>query len=239
MYNHYLMIPLRDTTRSPGFPYANTALIITNVLIFLYIYLIGNYMELFIFRYGLIPANVFSSAAEIEPAGRVYPFITSMFLHGGWLHLIGNMLFLYIFGDNVEGRMGHFRYLAFYIVCGFIAAMFQFVTNIHSVIPMVGASGAISGVLGAYITFYPRSRILTLVPVFFFIQFIHIPAAVFIFIWFIIQFLSGLGTLNAPKESGGVAFWAHIGGFVAGLLLARFFDRKPYLREASTGGYFH
>jgi len=104
---------------------------------------------------------------------------------------------------------------------------------------MVGASGAISGVLGAYMTFYPRSRILTLVPVFFFIQFIHIPAAVFIFVWFIIQFLSGLGTLSAPKETGGVAFWAHIGGFVAGLLLARFFDRKPILREASTGGYYH
>ena len=239
MYNHYLMIPLRDTTRSPGFPYINTALIIANVIIFLYSFAIGSYMDLFIFRYGLTPANVFSSAPGIGLTDRVYPFFTSMFLHGGWLHLIGNMLFLYIFGDNVEGRMGHLRYLVFYIVCGLIAALFQFVTNIHSAIPMVGASGAISGVLGAYMTFYPRSRILTLVPVFFFIQFIHIPAAVFIFIWFIIQFLSGLGTLNSPKESGGVAFWAHIGGFVAGLLLARFFDKKPYLREASTGGYFH
>ena len=226
-------------TKSPGFPYVNAALITTNALIFLYSYLTANYTDLFIIRYGLIPANVFSSFEDASLADRVYPFFTSMFLHGGWLHLIGNMLFLYIFGDNVEGRMGHFRYLAFYIVCGLIAALFQFVTNIHSVIPMVGASGAISGVLGAYMTFYPRSRILTLVPVFFFIQFIHIPAAVFIFIWFIIQFLSGLGTLSAPKETGGVAFWAHIGGFVAGLLLARFFDRKPYLREASTGGYYH
>lgn len=226
-------------TRSPGFPYVNAALIITNVLIFLYSYSIGNYMDLLIFRYGLIPANVFSSYPDASLTDRVYPFFTSMFLHGGWLHLIGNMLFLYIFGDNVEGRMGHFRYLVFYVVCGLLAALFQFVTNIHSVIPMVGASGAISGVLGAYMTFYPRSRILTLVPVFFFIQFIHIPAAVFIFVWFIIQFLSGLGTLSAPKETGGVAFWAHIGGFVAGLLLARFFDRKPYLREASTGGFYH
>lgn len=226
-------------TRSPGFPYVNAALIITNALIFLYGYSIGNYMDHFIFRYGLIPANVFSPYPDASLTDRVYPFLTSMFLHGGWLHLIGNMLFLYIFGDNVEGRMGHFRYLVFYIVCGLLAALFQFVTNIHSVIPMVGASGAISGVLGAYMTFYPRSRILTLVPVFFFIQFIHIPAAVFIFVWFIIQFLSGLGTLSAPKETGGVAFWAHIGGFVAGLLLARFFDRKPYLREASTGGYYH
>ncbi|HET7289261.1 MAG TPA: rhomboid family intramembrane serine protease, partial [Thermodesulfobacteriota bacterium] len=105
------MIPLRDTTRSPGFPYVNTALIITNVLIFLYGYLLGNYMDLFIFRYGLIPANVFSSYTDADLADRIYPFLTSMFLHGGWLHLIGNMLFLYIFGDNVEGRMGHFRYL--------------------------------------------------------------------------------------------------------------------------------
>ena len=239
MYNHYLMIPLRDMTKSPVFPYVNTALIIVNVLVFLYSYSIGDYMNLFILRYGLIPAKVFSSVPDIATAERVYPFFTSMFLHGGWLHLIGNMLFLYIFGDNVEGRMGHFRYLVFYLVCGLIAALFQFVTNIHSIIPMVGASGAISGVLGAYITFYPRSRILTLVPIFFFIQFIHIPAAVFIFVWFIIQFLSGLGSLNAPKESGGVAFWAHIGGFVAGLLLARFFDKNPYLRQASTGGYYH
>lgn len=233
------MIPLRDTTKSPGFPYVNIILIVVNVLIFLYGYSIGEYVNAFIFRYGLIPANVFSASHDTDIADRIYPFLTSMFLHGGWLHLIGNMLFLYIFGDNVEGRMGHFRYLVFYIVCGLIAALFQFVTNIHSIIPMVGASGAISGVLGAYMTFYPRSKILTLVPIFFFIQFIHIPAAVFIFVWFLIQFLSGLGTLNVPKETGGIAFWAHIGGFVAGLMLARFFDRRPYARGAPTGRYFH
>lgn len=233
------MIPLRDTTRSPGFPYVNIILIVLNVLIFLYGYSIGEYVNVFISRYGLIPANVFSASHDTDLTDRIYPFMTSMFLHGGWLHLIGNMLFLYIFGDNVEGRMGHFRYLVFYIVCGLIAALFQFVTNIHSIIPMVGASGAISGVLGAYMTFYPKSKILTLVPIFFFIQFIHIPAAVFIFVWFLIQFLSGLGTLTAPKETGGVAFWAHIGGFVAGLMLARFFDRRPYTREAPTGRYFH
>jgi len=233
------MIPLRDTTKSPGFPYVNIILIVVNVLIFLYGYSIGEYVNVFIFRYGLIPANVFSASPDTDLTDRIYPFVTSMFLHGGWLHLIGNMLFLYIFGDNVEGRMGHFRYLVFYIVCGLAAALFQFVTNIHSIIPMVGASGAISGVLGAYMTFYPRSKILTLVPIFFFVQFIHIPAAVFIFVWFLIQFLSGLGTLNVPKETGGVAFWAHIGGFVAGLILARFFDRRPYAREARTGRYLH
>ncbi len=231
------MIPLRDTTTTPGIPFVNITLIAVCILIFLYEYSLGTGVNAFINAYGLIPAKVF--APGFSAGERIYPFFSSMFLHGGWLHLIGNMLFLYIFGDNVEGRMGHMRYLAFYLVCGFAAAAMQFVTNVHSVIPMVGASGAISGVLGAYITLFPKSRILTLVPIFFFIQLIHIPAAVFIFIWFIIQFLSGLGTLNAPKESGGIAFWAHIGGFVAGLLLARFFDRKPYLREASTSGYFH
>ena len=233
------MIPLRDTTKSPGFPYINIAFIVLNVLIFLYEYSVGENMNPLIFRYGLIPANVFSSLPDTALTDRLYPFLTSMFLHGGWLHLIGNMLFLYIFGDNVEGRMGHIRYLVFYIACGLAAALFQFVTNIHSVIPMVGASGAISGVLGAYMIFYPGSKILTLVPIFFFVQFIHIPAAIFIFVWFIIQFLSGLGTLNIPKETGGVAFWAHIGGFVAGLLLARHFDRRRYIPRAPTHGYYN
>lgn len=233
------MIPLRDTTKSPGFPYVNITLIVLNVLIFLYEYTLGENMNVFIFRWGLIPVNVFSSSPDMTITDRFYPFLTSMFLHAGWLHLIGNMLFLYIFGDNVEGRVGHIKYLIFYIICGLAAAVFQFMTNTHSVIPMVGASGAISGILGAYITFYPRSRILTLVPVFFFIQLIHIPAAVFILIWFLIQFLSGLGTLNIPKETGGVAFWAHVGGFVAGLILARFFDRSRYLLGASTQRYHH
>jgi membrane associated rhomboid family serine protease len=232
------MIPLRDTTKSPGFPYVNAALIALNALIFLYEFALGEGMTTFIIRYGLIPVNVFSSSSNITITERLYPFLTSMFIHAGWLHLIGNMLFLYIFGDNVEGRMGHFKYLIFYIVCGIAAASFQFITNTHSVIPMIGASGAISGVLGAYITFYPRSKILTLVPIFFLIQLVNIPASVFIIIWFLIQFMSGLGTLNLPRETGGVAFWAHIGGFVSGLVLARFFDRRRYLMGTTTERYF-
>ncbi len=240
VYNFRLvMIPLRDTTRSPGFPFVNTTLIAICVLIFLYEASLGQNIIVFIYKFGLIPANVISSTNGEGFNDRIYPFFSSMFLHGGWLHLIGNMLFLYIFGDNVEGRMGHLRYLLFYIVCGFAAAVLQFVTNIHSFIPMVGASGAISGVLGAYITLFPRSRILTLIPIFFLIQLIHIPAAVFIFIWFIIQFLSGLGTLSVTRETGGVAFWAHVGGFVAGLILVRFFVKKQYrVGEASRKHYY-
>jgi rhomboid family protein len=232
------MIPLRDTIKTPGFPYANTALIVLNVLIYLYEFALGESMTAFIFRYGLIPVNVFSGSPDITLTERLYPFVTSMFLHGGWLHLIGNMLFLYIFGDNVEGRMGHSKYIIFYIICGLAAAAFQFITNTGSLIPMIGASGAISGVLGAYITFYPRSKILTLVAVFFLIQLINIPAAVFILIWFVIQFLSGLSTINVPGGTGGVAFWAHVGGFVAGLILARFFDRGRYMPWTTAQRYF-
>lgn len=232
------MIPLRDTTKSEGFPFINITLIIISVSVFLYEASLGQNMIIFIYDYGLVPEKVISSASDSGIYDRLYPFLSSMFLHGGWLHLIGNMLFLYIFGDNVEGRMGHFKYLLFYIICGLAAAVFQFITNIHSEIPMVGASGAISGVLGAYIVFFPKSRILTLVPIFFFIQLIHVPAAVFIFIWFIIQFLSGVSTLGAPAETGGVAFWAHIGGFVAGLILARHFVKGRFnFRESAQRRY--
>lgn len=226
-------------TSTPGFPFVNVTLMIVCILIFIYEYSLGQGVNDFILRYGLIPANVLAPSADWGLYERLYPFVTSMFLHGGWLHLIGNMLFLYIFGDNVEGRMGHFRYLVFYIVCGIAAAFFQFITNVSSIVPMVGASGAISGVLGAYITFYPRSKILTLVPIFFFIQLIHIPASVFIFVWFIIQFLSGVSSLGAPKEAGGVAFWAHIGGFVAGLVLARFFAKRGFRSIEAGGKYYH
>lgn len=232
------MIPLRDTTKSGAFPFVNLTLITINILVFLYEVSLGENIHNFILEYGLIPAKVFTSA-NIDLGDRFFPFISSMFIHGGWLHIIGNALFLFIFGDNVEARMGHFKYLVFYIVCGIAAALFQIITNMGSVIPMVGASGAISGVLGAYITFFPKSKILTLIPIFFFIQLIHIPAAIFIFVWFIIQFLSGVGSLGAAQDTGGVAFWAHIGGFVAGLILARFFQ-KGGLRVVGKGGrYYH
>ncbi len=232
------MIPLRDTTRSANFPVINTILIVSNVVVFLYEISLGQGLNRFIFQHGLIPGLLFSSTSTgiVE---RFSPFFTSLFIHGGFLHLLGNMLFLYIFGDNVEDKMGHFKYLAFYIICGFSAAVFQTLTNVHSMIPMVGASGAISGVLGAYLIFFPRSRILTLLPIFFFIQLIHIPAAVFIIVWFIFQFLSGVATLPAKPGIGGVAFWAHIGGFVSGLILARFFYKKENIRINRFSKYYH
>ncbi|MGB7292841.1 MAG: rhomboid family intramembrane serine protease [Thermodesulfobacteriota bacterium] len=232
------MIPLRDTTRSSSFPVVNTILIISNVIVFLYEISLGQGSNRFIIQHGLIPGLLFSST-DMGIVERFSPFLTSLFIHGGFLHLVGNMLFLYIFGDNVEDKMGHFKYLIFYISCGFFAALFQMLTNIHSTIPMIGASGAISGVLGAYLIFFPKSRILTLLPIFFFIQLIHIPAAVFIIVWFIFQFLSGVATLPAKPGVGGVAFWAHIGGFVSGLILARFFHKKGSLSTSRFSKYYN
>jgi len=231
------MIPLRDKIPSSSFPIVNIIFIAVNSIVFLYEVSLGSELERFIHEYGLIPAKViFYSNSFVD---RFYPFLTSMFLHGGWFHLIGNMLFLYIFGDNVEDRMGHFKYLLFYLICGLGAAFTQIVINVRSEIPMVGASGAISGVLGAYILLFPKSRIVTLVPIFFFLHIVEIPAAVFLLIWFIMQFFSGVATLAASRETGGVAFWAHVGGFVVGLVLTRFFIKKGYYRTGWSGRYYN
>ena len=230
------MIPLRDKIPSSSFPFINIIFIVLNSLVFLYEVSLGSELNRFIYQYGLVPASLISSP-HTGFVDRVYPFFTSMFLHGGWFHLIGNMLFLYIFGDNVEDRMGHFKYLLFYLICGLGAAFTQIITNVRSEIPMVGASGAISGVLGAYILLFPKSRIVTLVPIFFFLHIVEIPAAVFLLIWFIIQFFSGVATLAASKSTGGVAFWAHVGGFVVGFVLARFIIKKGYYRAGWSDRY--
>jgi membrane associated rhomboid family serine protease len=223
------MIPIRDRNPSSTFPIVNVIFIIINVLVFLYEFSLGAEIEAFIYRYGLVPASLFYSQ-EAGFFDRIYPFFTSMFLHGGWLHLIGNMLYLYIFGDNVEDRMGHFRYLLFYLITGLTAAFAQIILNVSSTIPMVGASGAISGVLGAYLLFFPKSKILTLVPIFFFLHLVEVPAAILLILWFVIQFFSGVASLAVTQSSGGVAFWAHIGGFVAGLILSRLFQKRGYYR---------
>jgi membrane associated rhomboid family serine protease len=158
--------------------------------------------------------------------------VTSMFLHGGFLHFGGNMLYLWIFGDNVEDRMGHGRFLVFYLLCGAAAALAQTVVNPDSVVPMLGASGAIAGVMGAYFVLYPHSRILTLVPIFIFIQLIEVPAIFFLGIWFVFQFLSGVGSIAtaAGEPGGGIAFWAHIAGFAAGIATVGLFRRRERLR---------
>ena len=203
------MIPLRDVIPSRTTPYVTFTLIALNTLVFIYQLSIGAAIEDFILYFGLIPA-AFSWVAVM----------TSMFLHGGLLHFGGNMLYLWIFGDNVEDRMGHGRFLVFYLLCGTAAALAQTISSPDSVLPMVGASGAIAGVMGAYFVLYPRSRIVTLLPLFVFIQIVEVPAIFFLGIWFVMQLLSGVGsmaTATGGEPGGGIAFWAHAAGFIAGM----------------------
>jgi membrane associated rhomboid family serine protease len=207
------MIPLRDTIPSATYPIVTHLLIALNVAVFLYEQSLGSAAERLIYTYGLVPRRFGGDVV----AG-VTPLVTSMFLHGGWMHLIGNMLYLHIFGDNVEDRVGHLRFLLLYFVCGAIAGIAQVTTNPGSAMPMVGASGAIAGVTGAYFVFFPRARIVTLVPVFVFLQLIEIPAVFFLLFWFAYQLMLGIGSYG--RDVGGVAFWAHIGGFLAGMVLA-------------------
>jgi len=203
------LIPLRDIIPSRTTPVVTIALITINVLVFLYELSLGRAVDAFTLYWGLVPA-AFSWVAVL----------TSMFLHGGIMHVAGNMLYLWIFGDNVEDRMGHGRFLVFYLLCGTAAALAQTITQPDSVVPMVGASGAIAGVMGAYFVLYPKSRIVTLVPLFFIFQVIEVPAILFLGIWFLMQFVNGLGsivTVAAGQSAGGIAFWAHVAGFVAGI----------------------
>ncbi len=209
------MIPLRDDIPSRTFAFVNYGLIAANVAVFLYELSLGRRLDRFLDVFGLVPVR-FNGVAD--PAVRLIPVYTSMFLHGGWIHLLSNMLFLHIFGDNVEDRLGHLRYLLFYLGCGTVAALVQVHMFTHSAMPMVGASGAIAGVTGAYFVFYPRARVVTLVPIFFFFEIISVPAVIFLLLWFGMQILYGVSSLHGA-ESGGVAWWAHIGGFGAGALV--------------------
>jgi len=227
------VIPLRDTIPSRTAPVVTLALIAANVLVFLHETALGPHLPQFIEHYGLVP-YVFVHWSDrfgnpLDPA-RFLPLFTSMFWHGGWGHLIGNMLYLWIFGDNVEDRLGHGRFLLFYVGCGLAAALTQVALSPDSTLPTVGASGAIAGVLGAYLISFPRSRVLTLV----FVWLIEIPAVAYLAIWFVLQLLSGVASLGQPDGMGGVAWWAHIGGFVAGIVGVAVFSppaRPPRVRE--------
>ena len=223
------MIPLRDTIPSRRFPIMNYLIICVNTIIFIYEILLGTQLDRFLFKYGLVPIYFIAAfkIEEISVWSAFVPFFTSMFLHGGWMHLIGNMWFLYVFGDNVEDKLGHIKYLFFYISCGVIAAVSQLIISWGSRVPMIGASGAIAGVLGAYMILFPHSRVLTLVPIFVFIQLVEIPAFVFLFLWFVMQFFYGAVSFVAISQ-GGVAWWAHIGGFVAGIFLIRVLRGRWY-----------
>jgi membrane associated rhomboid family serine protease len=204
------MFPLRDTQPSYSRPLITVLIIILNVVVFLHEFSLDEYSQnYFIAHYGLIPAHFHFSAV-----------LTSMFLHGGWMHIIGNMWFLWIFGDNVEDALGHFKYLVFYLLCGIAAGMTQVLFSAGSRLPMVGASGAIAGVMGAYLIKFPKSRIVTLVFIFIFFTTIEVPAGIMLAYWFVIQFFSGVGTIGYSHVSqGGTAFFAHIGGFIAGMIL--------------------
>jgi membrane associated rhomboid family serine protease len=224
------MIPIRDTVRSQSFPILNTLLIILNVLIFIYESSLGQRgLEQFIFTYGLVPAQFWAEG----PALGWLPMFTSMFLHGSWSHLISNMLALYIFGDNVEDRMGRLRYLLFYLLGGLLAGLTHLLIYPTSPIPTVGASGAIAAVLGAYLVLYPRARVISLLPFFIIFPIVEIPAIFYLGLWFVTQLLNGAMALGAGAlEGGGIAFFAHIGGFVAGMVLVWLFasrqPRRPY-----------
>lgn len=223
------MFPLRDNVPARHYPITNVALIWLNIGVFLYELSLGPKVEAFLYRYGTVPQELLRGEA---PWGWLSLF-TAMFLHGGWGHLIGNMWFLWIFGDNVEDRMGGRRYLLFYLLCGVVANLVHVFMNPHSSVPAVGASGAISGVLGAYFLLFPWARVVTFIPLWlFFFDVVEIPAFFFLGVWFLFQFFSGVVMLPlAHVVQGGVAWWAHVGGFVAGFLLAKpFCLRCPYRR---------
>jgi len=217
------MFPLRDTQPSYSKPAVTILLIAVNILVFLFeLSLDPDTQNAFIAHYGLIPDRL-----------RLSSIFTSMFLHGGWMHVLGNMWFLWIFGDNIEDILGHGKYLLFYLLCGVVAALAQFAASPFSRVPTVGASGAIAGIMGAYMIKFPHSRILSLVTIVFFFTTVEIPAWIMLIYWFVIQFFSGVGTLGTSQASqGGVAFFAHIGGFVAGgVLINSMAQRQRYTRR--------
>jgi hypothetical protein len=231
------MIPIRDRNPSGTFPYVTIGIIIVNILIFLYELSLGSGLGEFIMKFGVVPLKVsyYSQVPDLTFINTFFPFISSMFLHGGFVHLIGNMWFLWIFGDNIEDKLGHFRFIAFYFLCGIIASSVHVFFNSQSNVPCVGASGAIAGVLGAYMVTFPRARVITIVPLFVFIQVMELPAIVVLGFWFVIQFFNGAASITASASGAGVAWWAHIGGFAAGVIILyiiRIFSvRKPGRRR--------
>ena len=229
------MLPIKDDQPRYSTPYVNGFLIALNILIFFYQWTLGPRAgEAFIRIYGEVPSHLLaflSGTGRYSLADVLIPFFTSMFLHGGWMHVLGNMWWLFIFGDNVEDYLGHFKYLLFYILAGLMAMVTQVAIYPQSNIPTVGASGAIAGVLGAYFILYPRGRVLT----WFFVFVLYLPAWVVLGEWFVMNFFSGAATLSmaqAGRDGGGVAFWAHVGGFVAGMVMIKLFperrQRSPY-----------
>jgi len=227
------MIPYKDSVPSRRFPFVTVLLIAANVFVFLYQVILPEPMATqFVYQYSVIPLE-FRLGHNVEISPGLPPLVTiftSMFLHGGWLHLIGNMLYLWIFGDNVEEVVGPIRFLVFYLLCGIVASLAQIYSNFRSDIPALGASGAIAGILAAYIRLYPKAKVAVLVPVFYFLRSVILPAWLVLGLWFLIQILEA--RMLPAKEAGGVAYFAHIGGFVAGLLLLPLFRPRTAKRRA-------
>ncbi len=217
------MIPIRDTIPTQNAPIVNYVLIGVNVVVFLFQISLGPELEKFIYVYGLVPARYTlpKISAYFSSGQQIVSFLSFMFLHGGFWHLLGNMWSLYIFGDNVEDRLGHLRYLVFYLLCGLASGVSHLFLNLNSNIPTIGASGAIAGVMGAYFILHPSSKILTLIPILFIPWFIEIPAFIFLGFWFVFQFI------NAAGGTGGIAWWAHIGGFIFGIIILKIFTAVP------------
>ncbi|MEW6087291.1 MAG: rhomboid family intramembrane serine protease [bacterium] len=222
------MIPLKDENPTRTFPFFTILLILLNTAVFFYEMSLGiENARIFINKMGLIPSELLRGRHLLvkSPVPVQLNIITSIFLHGSLMHLLGNMLYLWIFGNNIEDYLGHAKFLIFYFACGILATITHTVVNINSNVPIVGASGAISGILGAYLLLYPRAKILVLVPIFIFIQFIKIPAIVVIGFWIVFQFLNGITSLGVG-EPQGIAWFAHIGGFAVGIVLIRMLKRK-------------
>ena len=229
------MLPLRDDQPRYSTPYVTYFLIGLNLLIYFFQRTLDPQIRLSLeFQLGVVPSHItafLAGSPKYSLIAVVLPFLTSMFLHGGWMHVIGNMWFLHIFGDNIEDYLGHFKYLVFYLLCGVIAMMAQVISNPQSHLPALGASGAIAGVLGAYFLLYPGARVLT----WFFVFVLYLPAWIVLGEWFVLNFFAGTAALSSAgmgRDVGGVAFWAHVGGFVAGFLLIKVFParsrRSPY-----------
>ncbi|MFH2091835.1 MAG: rhomboid family intramembrane serine protease [Pseudomonadota bacterium] len=219
------MIPIRDNQPSNCLPVMTYLLMGINLLVFVFQWQIGFDDKPFVFLYGLVPAKytVPEVALHFSIANHWISIVSYMFLHGGFMHFIGNMWILYIFGDNVEGHFGPLRFLGFYLVCGLFSGLVHFFSNPVSTIPTIGASGAIAGVMGAYFLLFPKARILTVIPIIIIPWFVEIPAFVFLGIWFVLQFLNAAGS----GAGSGIAWWAHIGGFIGGLILVQLNKRLP------------
>ena len=226
------MLPIQDTIPGKNPPIATWLLILANSVVFLFeLGMPKHALEQFFYLFGIVPARFAHPEWALWvglPVDDYWPFLTSMFLHGGWMHIIGNMWTLWIFGANVEDRMGPLRFLSFYLLCGLVAGLLHWFVNADSTIPTVGASGAIAGVMGAYFFLFPYSRLVVLVPFFFYPFFFELPAVTYLGFWALSQVFSGTFSLAGPEDVAGVAWWAHVGGFMAGVLLHFVFVKRGH-----------